>query len=1276
MEEERDFSGRLNTDDEERKIPNGDFHDCKYLREGSAESGLAGVKSTFSGNELLDFGSLLPGGTNTMIGSCTATDINSIIYVYHNSNGDHSIVILNTINDTWAMVMQSQVFKFDLNFPCYDVAYLNGLVRITDGKDDATFFTGAVVSDPLESTRLFNSPIRINVQAAIDGEYTTIDLRSIEVLKWPFWYPPLVEYISVPDVPNKLRKGLYEFIQCPGYADDEWGPWSQVSPIPYPTQSDWVSGIDYSTPFIDNCIQVTYETGPYRVRKIRLAFRVNKGSFYRFIEIDKDLDNVPDDSTGVYQFFNNTVNIVVAEGGGIAPPSEQSCPQTTLRAEMLPTNQDCFGNYYEGYDNFEVDYDLENVAIEIPNMEEDYVNMFVTNSVGGAVNISIQFDSYTYFNVSPGDTYVLGVSNIAPTTRVANLFYAVTEDDIALALLAVGAAAQLAVLLEIIGDAFVAQINDALGTVVTGAMFSSTEYRITVGAVSFRPIARGSLDPVIPQRKDDAIQCGRWGWTYYLGIIGQDRGGRDGTVQAPESMRMLKIPFPSQEAARQAFVNPNSPYYNRIRMTINSLPPIEFDTYSVAVKKVAGNFQMRTVVGIDIDPNHFNTINLTLDPWYEEKYRANISGSIQVGDLVRFVTKNKASDLQELNEYMDSYQEFEVLHYDPSSGTNPTTALLGAEQIVVTKFDTTTILNTNSSYSPTIVSTGQLVEIYTPPLVEDDGVWFKIATFGIGKAHTDDRYFYGELGPEHSVRGGGGLGTFLFTTTDDPGVFDPDGRRIRLMNDDGDVQENVITFTEDLGGGIFRINLTDATEFNFSNANGGTYGIYQDQIVVQDVSGPVVVSPAILDLDWGDVTYRQRDMGTGFQPSSLPQHSYSYCLDPSRSDYWPSNFYHLGQPCLKSDENRRIHRETGLIHSQKYLVDTLINGLSNFIGLDNRETLFQRWGGITRIKVDKMTIHCVLPRVTIPIYMGGTYASTQDGAEAQPAFANKTFGGVGREVNYGSVHPGSVKLRTGGVLVMYDYYNGAVVELTDGGAFDITETNSFKFKTGIMELTSRIEEDFESYANSVFVIEDKANSEIIFHAWNNSVSPDERWGATFNYVKRKWDYRVDYPLVWGENLGTYLTSTDGTLVYKHNEGNELQFYGVNYGPMIEYPCNTNSNVIKRAYAMGLKSNARFNVSSILVASSVAYPSGMSSRLPAAKFVIKENFLWAEYLKDQSNVVTGVTHLATAQLALVNGRELRGPSWMHIMEITPVDDPIERVILYGVKIVFDLSLQAK
>jgi hypothetical protein len=155
---------------------------------------------------------------------------------------------------------------------------------------------------------------------------------------------------------------------------------------------------------------------------------------------------------------------------------------------------------------------------------------------------------------------------------------------------------------------------------------------------------------------------------------------------------------------------------------------------------------------------------------------------------------------------------------------------------------------------------------------------------------------------------------------------------------------------------------------------------------------------------------------------------------------------------------------------------------------------------------------------------------------------------------------------------------------------------------------------------------------------------------------------VDYNPMWAETLGVVNVSWNvNSQIYSHNDGAELNFYGLTKTQMIDFVMNESAITIKRLLTMGIRSNGVFNVDSVTTPVSGSYPA-MNSEIPAALFKLKEGYYWSAYLRDKTNVNLSDPYLRTTELALQNGRQLRGYVFEHVIS----QNSTSKVVLFSIK----------
>ena len=144
-----------------------------------------------------------------------------------------------------------------------------------------------------------------------------------------------------------------------------------------------------------------------------------------------------------------------------------------------------------------------------------------------------------------------------------------------------------------------------------------------------------------------------------------------------------------------------------------------------------------------------------------------------------------------------------------------------------------------------------------------------------------------------------------------------------------------------------------------------------------------------------------------------------------------------------------------------------------------------------------------------------------------------------------------------------------------------------------------------------------------------------------------------------------LVVPDPVSLWQHNSNNvsRCSFYDTTYPQQINIIFNKNAAIRKIFRSIGISSNKKWNIQKISIEPDSTYTRGFLSKIPAARFILKEGKFWASYLKNM------LTHSNTASnLDLINGDELRGLYIKH--ELT--NSEYGECWLLGVQIGFDIS----
>jgi hypothetical protein len=289
--------------------------------------------------------------TNQCIGSHYDELKHRVFYFNYNSAGYNGIYVYNLKTNVIEPLLisfidsQEDLFEFDPKFP---VASVNILYRTEqDG-------------DVLHWTDRKNRPMKINIKdtgldrpagtnriaANVYGsnwkkEYLTVS-RKVPGLA------PVCNYATEPSsTSNNLASKLFQFSYRWVYRDDTkstWGPWSALIPPP------GVTDTTLSTAAVNNVINVFYKTGQKDVTKIEISVRESVASVFsdRMLAavVDKAKNSIPDNSTNVYNFYNDQLYSIV----GLSDSTQlfDYVPKKANTQELLNGNVLAYGGITEG----------------------------------------------------------------------------------------------------------------------------------------------------------------------------------------------------------------------------------------------------------------------------------------------------------------------------------------------------------------------------------------------------------------------------------------------------------------------------------------------------------------------------------------------------------------------------------------------------------------------------------------------------------------------------------------------------------------------------------------------------------------------------------------------------------------------------------------------------------------------------------------------------------------------------------------------------------------
>lgn len=1177
------FYGGINTDDEDRLIPNSDYRDALYSRNYGINTSDEGALQSMTGNLLRTNGNL-PIGINIVIGACedtegkeASTSGNLILFVW-NDFDNHTIWRYSTQDFTYTKILESSILNFKLDYPIYHAAVVNNLLYWTDN-----YFNSYVGND-------FNPPRKINIEKAIlytesggtdPNGYSEITFDNLDWIKHPPLFSPEPAYFTdTTETANNLKNKLFQFRYQYIYDDNEESAWSPISIMALPPSGEYISQTVNIDPSVDNGINVSLNTGSSIARLIRVAYRIgNTGEFFLYKEYDKLEEGWADDDTVTIPFKNETSGPAISN----SERNYDLIPQVAKAIEYLPSNEFAIANYVEGYDKPEVTnsdfqftidrYEIDNTAFTAPLV--DFLNIYVTGARFQVISLcNYGGDTFVKYRFEPGDTIIIqlkdlnfGFNNtVLPDPA---LYFVVPEIDGAIYptdLLKISRLNDL--LIEFLGENGIDALVVPANTIAVGSnliiwdtlqLNMKTWFNQTQEQLSLSNTTDYTLKITV-LRNNKAVRTFKTGASHEFAIQYYDRANRDGTavlIPAGEVYNPFNTDLSDNNLNNNLGFN-RQPYYTQMLLEIANdfQPPVWATNYQILYKPSTNiaNFQQRSVKSIVYNPD--NTISLILENYYKsdaggQYIGASINQTPSAGDLVRFVRKralfereNKTvlstigsgsvtTSLLSGSLYLFNLATYLSEVFDPGSDFDPITGIYTVPatgvynfsfigQIILTWEDgytdpTSTALavgvkinggsfvqigmnNTyNNPSSPLTIDTNNHTN--NPTLTTGDQIQFYIlvgqnpfgptysptATINItglkvqvfnGFVDYDDYSYYPEYVTD-DINKIQELNVMLY----DP-AGGPDGEEMITVNYfDSNLLGDYLQYTgsnlnRSLASGGFQIEIYTPkkqsendpwfeTGIEFPVLNPHT----ESRVHGGNVNQVLNIANAEVNLDCGDVYIRQRVMATGYAYTGDLDNIGDandnlgawFCEDPHYSDYYISNWNNKGRIALYSPFAKRQLLKSSVYHTNAFIDNTQINGLSR-VEFFNNVALKEEHGGINKLIQIGDILKAFQDRKITSLYIQKAFALNGDGTN-NVILSDKTFGGVRpHDDDYGSIHAGSIS-RVENTVFFYDYYNSAFGVVTTGGIVNICEQDK-KFSKGVRDLTNRINNTYGGYNNA------------------------------------------------------------------------------------------------------------------------------------------------------------------------------------------------------------------
>jgi len=591
------ISGGANSDDDARHFPLGFYRELWYARLGETV-GHGFCIVTAKGTEIVENTDLT--GLDLVVGCKGWIEGNSVIYLVWKSTGIHEIWRYYVLTQSHVLLSADAIWNFQRDKKIQHIVVgLNNIVSWCDGYYESAEYTDA--GEPL-----FNEPFYIDVDKFEAGDYPTpLTLQDVQFIKWPSMNPPTAVYrtdLTLGD--NKLRSKLCRFRSTWIYWGNEESAFTGYSELVTPTLSEMVSGVNWAESQQDNVLDITIDTGPAVVRKINVAVSINGAQFGVFMQIDKDLLALADNTTYTFPYYGNAVTLPVP----FTTRKEDVVPMVADTMALLPTKEIAFVGYRTGRNKEPMDVTITPVYHEFRwSPYWTRLEALATTLGGNERNIILDFlPPTTEFMFQEGDVYSIAAS-LTDNSLHITLSYTLTADDIAAALLLSPLSTQQQYILDQIASNWAQQCSDATGDVFTWDNPVAGTDRVICPAgqvwTSFDFIGGNAL---APNRRTLSRPDHIKGAHYEYGIEYFDPQGRSYTVWTNEDLSMY-VPFYSEQSAideRAAnFVEVSDPYTITATITLNHIPPIGAAYYRIVRRNTTDIASFQEVTMVEMTPD-------------------------------------------------------------------------------------------------------------------------------------------------------------------------------------------------------------------------------------------------------------------------------------------------------------------------------------------------------------------------------------------------------------------------------------------------------------------------------------------------------------------------------------------------------------------------------------------------------------------------------------------------------------------------------------------------
>jgi hypothetical protein len=207
----------------------------------------------------------------------------------------------------------------------------------------------------------------------------------------------------------------------------------------------------------------------------------------------------------------------------------------------------------------------------------------------------------------------------------------------------------------------------------------------------------------------------------------------------------------------------------------------------------------------------------------------------------------------------------------------------------------------------------------------------------------------------------------------------------------------------------------------------------------------------------------------------------------------------------------------------------------------------------------------------------------------------------------------------------------------------------------------------DSSNDEVILFHEPQNRWVAFHQINSTVpsvpTTTTTSTSTSSSTTSTSTHSYDTGLIFGKG-SMKLVSYIGEDVYLHNSNTTRgNFWGSQYDAIVEVIANESPNIKKTLETIALHSNKPWNCNYVAIDTDDTYESGMMSKIPEARFKLREGIYCSDYLRNMKTYSS-----SASTLDLVRGESLRGYYARHRL----INDDTTEVTLFKVDVMGNVS----